>query len=318
MKKVLIEINKIKIYKIIFLLLILFFSSTKISASENKILVKIENEIITTIDIENESRFLKSLNPQVKDLDDSEIFTISKNAIIRQKIKKIEILKNNIELNISDKFLNKLIKSNYSRIGINNLDDFNRYMKRFDLNTKNIREKMTTEAIWNELIFNKYSSKIKINKEELKNEILKNKSKSISYHLYEILFNVSESSKFNEKYNDIKESIDQSNFSNAALIHSISNTSDIGGNLGWINENSLNKKIKEKITRLKKNQYSDPILSSGGFLILMVKDKKEVENKINLEEELQKMINLKTNQQFQQFSNMYFNKIKKNITINEL
>ena len=123
---------------------------------------------------------------------------------------------------------------------------------------------------------------------------------------------------FNEKYNDIKESIDQSNFSNAALIHSISNTSDIGGNLGWINENSLNKKIKEKITRLKKNQYSDPILSSGGFLILMVKDKKEVENKINLEEELQKMINLKTNQQFQQFSNMYFNKIKKNITINEL
>ena len=114
------------------------------------------------------------------------------------------------------------------------------------------------------------------------------------------------------------QSIEESNFKNAALIHSISDSSSIGGNLGWINESSLNQKIKKQITTLEEGQYSEPILTPGGFLILMLEDKKEIENKINLDDELGRIVNLKTNQQFNQFSSIYFNKIKKDLTINEL
>jgi|MDSY01.2.fsa_nt_gb peptidyl-prolyl cis-trans isomerase SurA len=317
MRKALIETNRI-IFKKKIILLILFFFSTNLYGLENKILVKLENEIITTIDVENEKKFLSAINPGIKELNDEQIFEISKNSIMRQKIKKIEILNNNIELRVEDEFLDRLINSNYSRIGLKNLDDFDKFMGSFKINTQNIKEKMIIEALWNNLIFKKYSSKIKIDKEEIKKEILNNKSKSTSYHLFEILFNVSENVKLNEKYKTIKENINQSSFENAALMHSISNTSNLGGDLGWINENSLNKKIRNEISNLEKNQFSEPILSSSGFLILMVKDKKIIENKIDLEVEIKKMVNLKTNQQFTQFSNMYFNRVKKDVSINEL
>ena len=124
MKKVLIEINRM-LKKSLLILLILFFYSTNLHAIENKILIKLENEIITTLDIKNELKFLSIINPQINELDDKQLFEISKNSILRQKIKKIEILKNNIELKVDDEYLNRLIKSNYSRIGIENVDDLN-------------------------------------------------------------------------------------------------------------------------------------------------------------------------------------------------
>ena len=308
-----------RIKKIVFFLLIIFINTSNLYSTENKILLKIENEIITTLDVYNETKYLSALNPEVKNLNNSQIFEISKNSIIRQKIKKVEIFKNNIQLKVDEKYLDQLVKLSYSKIGLNNLEDFNKYMISFGINIEDIREKMITEAVWNNFIYQKFSSKIKINKDKLKKEILKNsKTSSTSYYLYEILFNVEDSSQVKKEYQSIKKSIEETSFKNAVLIHSISDSSSIGGNLGWINENTINKKINKVISLLKKGQYSEPILTPSGFLILMVEDKKEVENKINLEEELRKMINLRTNEQFNQFSNLYFNKIKKNLLINEL
>lgn len=304
--------------KISFFILIVFFYSINIHALENKILIKLENEIITTLDVENELKFLNIINPQIKELDKDQLYNISKNSIIRQKIKKIEILNNNIDLKVEDQFLNRLINSNYSRIGIENIEELNQILKNFEIDTNNIKEKMVIEVLWNNLIFKKFSSKIKINKEKLKNEILNNKSKIKSYYLYEILFNIVDSSELEKKHKIIKDTINNSSFKNAALIHSISDSSSFGGDIGWINENSLNKKIINKLSKLKKNEFTDPILSSSGFLILMVADKKETEKKIDLEVELKNLINLKTNQQFTQFSNLYFKKVKKDLSINEL
>ena len=121
MKKALIEISKKNLFIKLFFAFILIFFYTNLNASENKILIKIDNQIITSLDVENEKRLLIVLNPRIKDLEESQIFKIAKNSIIRQKIKKIEILKYTDELKIDDTFLNKLIKSNYSRIGINNV-----------------------------------------------------------------------------------------------------------------------------------------------------------------------------------------------------
>ena len=318
MKKALIEISKKNLFIKLFFAFILIFFYTNLNASENKILIKIDNQIITSLDVENEKRLLIVLNPRIKDLEESQIFKIAKNSIIRQKIKKIEILKYTDELKIDDTFLNKLIKSNYSRIGINNLEDFEIYMKNKNINIQNIKEKMIIETLWNELIREKFSSKIKINKQELKEEILLNKNEALSYNLYEILFTVSNVSKLNEKFKKIKKTINQSSFENAALLYSVSNTSEIGGELGWIEENSLNKKIRNELLNIKENQITKPIPTSGGFLILMIKDKKKIEKKINLDEELKKLINIRTNEQFNQFSNIFFKKVSKDISINEL
>lgn len=318
MKKALIEISKKNLFIKLFFAFILIFFYTNLNASENKILIKIDNQIITSLDVENEKRLLIVLNPRIKDLEESQIFKIAKNSIIRQKIKKIEILKYTDELKIDDTFLNKLIKSNYSRIGINNLEDFEIYMKNKNINIQNIKEKMIIETLWNELIMEKFSSKIKINKQELKEEILLNKNEALSYNLYEILFTVSNVSKLNEKFKKIKKTINQSSFENAALLYSVSNTSEIGGELGWIEENSLNKKIRNELLNIKENQITKPIPTSGGFLILMIKDKKKIEKKINLDEELKKLINIRTNEQFNQFSNIFFKKVSKDISINEL
>ena len=318
MKKALIEISKKNLFIKLFFAFILIFFYTNLNASENKILIKIDNQIITSLDVENEKRLLIVLNPRIKDLEESQIFKIAKNSIIRQKIKKIEILKYTDELKIDDTFLNKLIKSNYSRIGINNLEDFEIYMKNKNINIQNIKEKMIIETLWNELIMEKFSSKIKINKQELKEEILLNKNEALSYNLYEILFTVSNVSKLDEKFKKIKKTINQSSFENAALLYSVSNTSEIGGELGWIEENSLNKKIRNELLNIKENQITKPIPTSGGFLILMIKDKKKIEKKINLDEELKKLINIRTNEQFNQFSNIFFKKVSKDISINEL
>ncbi len=318
MKKALIETNNTMILSKFFFVILLIYFCTNTNASENKILIKLDDEIITSLDLKNEAKLLITLNPQVKDLKESQIFEIAKNSVIRQKIKKIEILKYRNDLKIDDKFLNNLIKSNYSRIGVENLEEFEQYMKKNNINTENIKEKMVIETLWNDLIIEKYSSKIKINKEDLKSEILSSKNETLSYNLYEILFTVSDISKLEEKYEEIKKTISQSNFENAALIHSVSSSSELGGKLGWIEENSLNKKIRKELLNIKENQITKPLPTSSGFLILMVKGKNKIEKKIDLEQELKKLIRIKTNEQFNQYSNIFFKRVSKNISINEL
>ena len=111
--------------------------------------------------------------------------------------------------------------------------------------------------------------------------------------------------------------IERSNFSNAALIHSISNSSNNGGNLGWIKFNSLNKKIKDKIKNTFIGNYTKPIVIPGGFLILKIEDQRETDVIENIDKEIEIIKKEIANKQLNQLSNMYFNKIKKEIQFNE-
>ena len=116
----------------------------------------------------------------------------------------------------------------------------------------------------------------------------------------------------------IQKDIKEKGFENATLIHGISDSANNGGDIGWINLSSLNPKLKKKIEKLEVNAFTDPIVIPGGFIILKLKDKREVERKINIDEEIDKIIKQKVNEQLNQFSIIYFNKVKKNIQINEL
>ena len=306
--------------KFLIYLSIFFFIYNQSSISiENKILFKINEDIITSIDIENEYRYLIALNKNIRNLNEDEIFEISKKSIIREKIKKIVILNNFKDPKIPDKYLDFLLKRIYQKINIKNKEEFNEYLKINKIDYNSVRKKIETEALWNELIMLKFKSKIQINKEQIKESIInRKKTTTKSYLLSEILFEVSSSDKLSNTYFEIKKTINEKGFDNAALSHSVSNTASIGGELGWVDESSLNKNLRSILKKTKENDFTNPIPVPGGFLILKIDQIKEIKNEINIEDEVQKMINIKTNNQLNQFSIIYFNKVKKDIKIDEI
>ena len=298
-------------------LLITILNINLSNALENKILFKVDNEIITTIDIYEEIRFLKMFNPEMNDLSESELFEISKNSILRDKIKKIEIMNFVKTIKVEDKFIFNLIRSRYSNINISSFEDFENYLKDKNFNVDNIREKFTIELIWNDLIYQKFNKKVVINKDKIRKEILQNpkKKNQREFLLSEITFNVQNKNDLNDRHKKILLDIEKIGFKKSAFIHSDSDTATNGGLIGWIKEDNLNKVIKKSISKLQPGQFSEPIRTSSGFMIIRIDDEKEYASNINLEDKVNEMIRYKTNNQLDQFSSMYFNKIKKDLMI---
>ena len=314
--------NKKKlILKIFILKLIIIFlvSIDSVRAVENKIIYKIDNEIITSIDLKNEIRYLETLNPNIKNLEKNTILEIAKNSILREKIKEIEIKKNRNSFEIDARYLSRLIKDIYSNINLNSEEEFKKYLGQNNLELDYIKQKISIEGLWNELIFFKFSNKVKINKDDLKKELQKNLNSSMkSYNLSEIIFNINNKNEINLIYEKIKTDIESKGFMNAALIHSVSDTSKLGGKLGWIEEKALSKNIKKEILKLKEGDFTKPIIIPGAGLILKINEIKEQKIEIDFERELSKLVKIETNKQLNQYSKLHFNKIKKDLNINEL
>lgn len=302
---------------IFFILLIILFNIKNSIALENKILFKIDNEIITTIDIYEEIRFLKIFNPESNNLNEEELFEISKNSILRDKIKKIEIMKFIKELKTDDKFLLKFIKNRFSKMNINSLENFESLLRFNNLNVKNVKEKFYIELIWNDLIYQKFHDKVIIDKERIKNEILQNpkKEKQKELLLSEIMFIVNDKADFKNRYEKILLDIKNLGFKKAAILNSTSDTASNGGLIGWIKEDNLNQNIKDIIFELLPGQLSKPIRTSSGFIIIKIEDKKEYVTEFNLAKKIEEVVRFKTDDQLSQFSSMYFNKLKKDLVI---
>ena len=297
-----------------FLILLFFLTLNQAQSIETKIIHNIQNEIITNIDIKNEFKYLIALNNSLKELNKEKILSISNESAIREKIKKIEILKNFKEIKINEDYSSILIKNIYSRINLKSLNEFEQYLKDYGLTINDIKTKTTIDALWNELIMQKYGSKININKNKIEEEILKNsKIQTKEYQLSEIIFEVINKEEIDKKYNEVVKSIDKEGFKNSAAIYSFSESAKIGGDIGWINENSLNDNIKKNIKDLKNGQITKPIILSNGILILKLEDTKTSETTINVKDELKKAINYERNRQLNQYSKIYYNKIKKNL-----
>jgi len=284
---------------------------------ETKIIHNIQNEIITNIDIKNEFKYLVALNNSLKELDEEMILNISNESIIREKIKKIEISKNFKEIKLNENYLKYLLKNIYSRLNLKSIDEFEIYLKNYDLKIIDIEKKITIDALWNELIIKKYSSKVVINEAAIKKELLKNsKIQTKEYQLSEIIFEVENKEEIEKKYKEIVKSINEIGFENSAATYSFSESAKIGGDIGWINENSLNNNIRKNITGLKVGDFTKPIILSNGILILKLMNTKNSKTTIDIENELKKAINYERNRQLNQYSKIYYNKIKKNLDFN--
>ncbi len=304
--------------KFIFTIFILYLNFISVHSFETKIMHKIQNEIITNVDIKNQFKYLLALNNNLKELDKEKILNISNDSIIKEKVKKIELSRNFEELKINTDYLNSLIKNTYLKLGLKSKQEFSLYLKDYDLTLDIIERKLTIDALWNQLILQKYNSQVTIDEEKIKNKVKNNKKNIIKeYKLSEIIFEVKNKNSIKTKYEEVVNSINEIGFKNSASIYSFSESSKLGGDIGWIKENLLNDNIKKNIKDLNKEQISKPIIMSNGILILKVNNTRISEIEIDYELELKKMINYEKNRQLTQYSKIYFNKIKKNITSDE-
>jgi len=295
-------------------ILIMSLGFNSLQAIETKIIYIIQNEIITNIDIKNEFKHLLVLNNNLKELNKDKIFEIANESIIREKIKKIEISKNFKEIKIDDEYYNALLKNMYSGLGLKSSEEFEKYLKNFDLTIIDLKEKIIINALWNEMIIKKYGSQIIINEDKIKKKIVNSvKQKIKEYQLSEIIYEVKNKEEIKNKYNEIIKNINEIGFQNSASIYSISETAKTGGDIGWISENSLNDKIKKNISNLDIGEVSAPIILSNGVLILKLINTKKSDINFDQEAEFKKLINYERNRQLNQFSKIYYNKIKKNL-----
>ena len=301
-----------------FIILNLLFINSVLGL-ENRILFKVNNEIITTIDILNESNYLKALNKNAQTLDEKTLIEISKNSIIREIIKKDTVDVELINTDIEEDLLNNALRNIYQNLNLNSNDEFAKFLNNYDLNLDYIKNKISIEILWNRLIVSKFRSKIFIdqnNVEQQLKEIQTAGTKQLS--LSEIYFSSNNLEELNKKFNQIKNDIENSGFDKAALIHSKSNSASQNGDIGWINENSLNPNIKSILMDIKIGEFTKPITVPGGYLVLKLKEQRIVENKIDLNKERENLIRSLTNQQFNQFSNIYYKRIEKDSIIDEL
>ncbi len=307
-----------KIKKTVISLIFVFLTIiSNVNSTENKILFKLNKDIITTVDILSEIKFLSLINKEFTNLDKNKKIEIAKNSQLRHKIKFIEISKFRENLNLDENILENIIKNYFINFKFKNLNEFEIFFENQNLNTKFVKEKIIVDTLWKKLIYEKFSKNVTIDKNEIKKNISK-MEKQNEYLLSEIVLDINENKELKNKINLIKKTISEKSFSEAAFIYSISDTSKNGGNLGWIKESMLNKKIKNEIRSISIGEFTNPIVIPGGFLILYIEDIKEVKIKINKNEEIKNIIEKQTNDQLNLLSNIYLNKIKKTIQINEL
>ena len=306
--------KKIKIF-VIFIIILIFNSKAN---SQIEIRFKVGEEIITNIDVKNEMNYLVFLRPNLGKISENELIKISENSIIREIIKKKEIdrlFTKTVNIEFIDEIKNNLLKFK----SVNNEEELKILLNNNNIEYEEIIEKMKYEGLWNELVFKKYNSFLKTYKKKLKQQLIKKKTneKSYQYNLSELLFEISVDETFNNKYEIIKEFIKVNDFKTAAVKYSISDTSNKGGQIGWVKDTFLSEDLVELLSKIEIGRTSKPIKTPNGYLILKINNKKEIENIINIEKELDELIKYERNNQLNQFSLMYYKKLKQSTLINE-
>ena len=280
------------------------------------IIAKVDNEIITNIDIEIEKKYLLLLNDRLKKLNEKEFFILAKNSLIREIIKKKEINKSFKKRD--EKIKNKIIGNFYTRLGFKRKNEFIKFLDSNKINFENLKEKLIIEAFWNQLIFIKFKNKIRIDKKAIEKDIINyynSRDKKYEFNLSEIVIDVEKDVILKKK--EIFKYIKEFGFRVAANKYSKSDTSKYGGEIGWIKSSRLNKKIKKKISEINIGEITDPIQTSNGYLFLKLNDKREIKEKLDLENELKQQVEFEKNRQLNQFSLNYYKKLKQNTSIYE-
>ena len=303
--------------KIIFFIFFLFNIFTNIVQASNNVFIvmKVNNEIITNININEEYRYLIALNNDLKSLKEKEIFNIAKNSFLKEKVKENELQKY-FKLDQSSNYIDQTIKNLYKNLNIKSEIEFKKYLSVYNLSIEDIKKKIEIEVLWIQLIYEKFHGQIDIDEEKIKKKINENKIQK-NYLLSEIFFTGENKKKIDEKYNLIKKSISEVGFKNTANIYSLTESAKIGGSIGWIGENQLTKKIVNEINKLQVGEFTEPIDIPGGLIILKLDKKEDKKISLDFDTEFKKLIEYEKNKQLNQFSTIYYNKLQFNTKIEE-
>lgn len=311
---------KIKKYYFFFSLLLVLSLGHLNQAISSKIqvIVSIDDEIITDYDISKEENYLKILNPKLDNLNKSQNFELSKNSLIKEIIKKKEISQF-IDLEKDLPIFQEYMENLASRLGYRDIVSLEKELlakKTYSLNE--LKYKVKIEFYWNDLIYSKFNSSISINEKKMIEKIdkLKNENRK-QLLLSEIVFNKKNDIKLEDLINEIKNSIVQIGFDNTANLYSITESAKFGGNIGWVNENSLSNEIQTLINNLQINETSEVFRIGNNFIILKINDIKIIKKQIDKEKELKTLIQDEKNKKLEKMSLIYFNKVKLKYLINE-
>ncbi len=310
--------KKIKVCLIILIFNFIFFINNILNASSNfYIIAKVDNEIITNVDVVNEINYLTALNNDLKNVEKNSLINLAKNSLIREKIKINEINKNSFN-EVDDKILKSLIENYYKRINLKDINEFKNYLASYDINLNDVKEKIKIEILWNKIVYFKYNNLLNINIDELRKKVDENKNinnQITKYLLSEILFSINNDESFEKKNNEIKKKITENGFKTAANIYSISGTAKFGGRIGLMNEKQLSQKILKEIKSINVGEITKTIDVPSGFLILKLEDKIVENFERDLNKELENLVRFETDRQLNQFSIIYYNKLKLNSKI---
>ena len=314
----------IKIYKKFIYYFFLTLISFNVTASEITILYKINDDVITSFDVEKESNYLKTLNKNLENLSNKELLETATQSLIREKIKKDEIdrvFEVDYDKAVKSNNIRNIIKKLYSNLNFETEKDFFDYLEKSNVTEQNLKLKFVIEQMWNQLIVNKYNNSIKINKEEINqkvDEIISRNEEIISFNLSEIVF-LEKNKKDNEKkYLEIIKSIEQIGFGETAILYSISESAKLGGKIGWINENQLSKKIVNELNKINIGEYSNVINTAGGNIILKINEKENKIIEIDRKTEIDKLIRFKKNQLFTQYSVIFYKELENKAYVEKL
>jgi len=302
-----------KIQILLFLILINFNAHTL----ENKIILKVDNDIITSLDIFEEINNLKFFNQNLSKINNEEIYEIGLNSLINYKIKKQHVLKyfNKIEIDNKD-YIKSIIENNAKKLNFKNISDFKKVLKEKSINFEKYEEKIITDILWNQIIYSKYNNQLVVNEIELEEKIKLQNNNKKAFNLSEIVFQIENLDDLKDTYEKIKSDINKLGFQNAALKYSVSNTSNEGGDLGWVDETLINNKILEELKTMSTGSITNPIRIPSGFLILKVNDVKKIKTDLDIDQEIKRLIDYEKEKQLNIYAGIYFNKIKKNVKIN--
>ncbi len=303
---------------IFFVLIFFLLNNISYSKIDLQIIMKINGQIVTNYDIEKETKFLLALNPKLKEINNNELLELAKKSLTKEMIRKIEILKYK-ELNLQNAQINNVLNNIIQNLNYSDQSQFENYLSGFNISINDLKKKIEIENEWKNLIYGKYSKNIKIDRDNLINEIEKASKEefSLEYNLSEIIFSKKQNISFEDLSKEILESIEINGFENTANLYSLSDSSKVGGKIGWVKKNNLSLEINRELENLEISAHSDPIKINNNYLILKINDIKEIAVEIDKQKELDKMIMIETSKQLDKFSNIFYNKIKLNSTISE-
>ena len=311
-------IKNLEILNILTILFFILFIKSVSSENSSYVILKIDNQIITNIDINNEKNYLLAINENLTSLDSLEILRIAKESLIREKIKKIQLEKF-YNLQEYSKYIDSLLEDFITKLKFENIESLESHLLSKNVKLETVKQKLNIEALWNELIFNTHEKQVEIDEIKLSN-IIKNqdyKQEKEFFLLSEIVFEATTKDEIISNHKKILESIGEIGFGNTANIYSLSESSKFNGGVGWIDTSQLQVNVYDKIKKLKVGQYSDLINVPGGFLILYLEDIKKEIIEIDEEKKLTEMIKYEKDRQLNEFSFIYYQRIKKNSLIDE-